>query len=686
MRTSITIIMLVLAFLFLFSYKSFNQLTNKWEFADTTEANFWNYYTINGHLAGFDENSIVVIGGEHHLMKLDKNKYKILKFTNRGKVKTVIYADSTNYSHRFLSIAHPSKKLIVVVGDSAFYQGNFPYGQTTKKWYMYFGQIILSTDGGQTWNKRTIDSNKVFRSISMCDSVNGIILQYDYDNYYNQRDLDSLNNTLLITNDCWDSYRYIYVPKDAGYNHYSWCLTPDTYYLLCQDRETREEFFYITNDGGENWKQSNRFADNIDIQDFVNINNKKMFSAAGREIKKYSPSQEPIIYKSVDGGYSWDECENVYRDIYDDMFIIKSIDFCDSLNGIAVGSEGKILRTSDGGDTWQREYAPFIFLESHKYNYIQNIIYPNKEFAFALWKDNYMIKCENEKTLEKPKFFDITNSEYQSVDKVHVKWTAIQGADYSHFRMDTIVYNRTIDDFDFDNPLLDTIMTDTSIIFQNLEYNRHHKLWVKAINDSVESDWSEYDFITIAYEDQLIPPELLYPAKGSKIDESTVTLVWTKIPLADSYQIEISNSEDDNIITDRVADTIYSLSELIPSTYYYVSLKSYKGQGYSRPKSSFFGTREVLPVYDERLNLYEGLSIVPNPVSQNCYIIVKSEKSTGAIMKLYSILGSRIKSFEYNLIEGENTIPFETENLSTGLYSIEVITSNKVQRGLFVKK
>ncbi len=55
------------------------------------------------------------------------------------------------------------------------------------------------------------------------------------------------------------------------------------------------------------------------------------------------------ILRTTDGGTTWkQQTSGTTEDLYD-------VSFTDSDNGTAVGSDGTILRTTDGGTTWTRQ-------------------------------------------------------------------------------------------------------------------------------------------------------------------------------------------------------------------------------------------------------------------------------------------------------------------------------------------
>src|ERR1035437_8496105 len=58
------------------------------------------------------------------------------------------------------------------------------------------------------------------------------------------------------------------------------------------------------------------------------------------------------IFKTNDGGFTFDFSSNGFG------YWIKSMNFTDAVNGIAVGYSGKILKTTDGAVSWATMVSP----------------------------------------------------------------------------------------------------------------------------------------------------------------------------------------------------------------------------------------------------------------------------------------------------------------------------------------
>jgi photosystem II stability/assembly factor-like uncharacterized protein len=97
-----------------------------------------------------------------------------------------------------------------------------------------------------------------------------------------------------------------------------------------------------TEDGGDNWY----FEGTNDLGEYFDISmqaSRKWIAGGGNYFY-------PRLFASRDSGFPW---EKKYFTLVEGT--INQIDYADSLNGWCVGSEGILLKTSNGGDSWQNE-------------------------------------------------------------------------------------------------------------------------------------------------------------------------------------------------------------------------------------------------------------------------------------------------------------------------------------------
>jgi photosystem II stability/assembly factor-like uncharacterized protein len=98
---------------------------------------------------------------------------------------------------------------------------------------------------------------------------------------------------------------------------------------------------YRTIDGGEQWDSVFTFDSGLLIE--------KLFFAD--ELTGYGVGYGGSIVKTADGGYSWEDLSNSsYPHLYSAYFV-------DVETGWAVGDNGKIIKTNDGGKSWESQLS-----------------------------------------------------------------------------------------------------------------------------------------------------------------------------------------------------------------------------------------------------------------------------------------------------------------------------------------
>jgi len=142
-----------------------------------------------------------------------------------------------------------------------------------------------------------------------------------------------------------------------------------------------DESIFSTSDGGENWTETTislPFGEGISDVFFVDLStgflctNKsnvwKTLDGGSNWNQVSVTTQEPygrsihfvddnigfmiaqeFLYKTTDGGINWTLNYQAETAIY-------NLDFLDSQKGLLVGFNGTILRTSNAGENWTREY------------------------------------------------------------------------------------------------------------------------------------------------------------------------------------------------------------------------------------------------------------------------------------------------------------------------------------------
>jgi len=85
---------------------------------------------------------------------------------------------------------------------------------------------------------------------------------------------------------------------------------------------------------------------------------------------------------------------------------------------------------------------------------------------------------------------------------------------------------------------------------------------------------------------------------------------------------------------------------------------------------------------DNELTNKAALNIYPNPAHDKVALQFFAEGNQAATVNIYSAIGQRILSEKYTTTEGENNLSFDLQNLSNGIYIMELIenTERKLQK------
>ena len=207
--------------------------------------------------------------------------------------------------------------------------------------------LRITKNACKTWDTVRFEPNNLrLNYIYMADSLNGIICGQPY---------PSGDPHLLFTNDGWKSYKAI--PRDSLplelFLFGAYMEGTDTLmFITCKDDRTFVNWSYDkcitwTSDTLNGLQAANPY-----FKRFVKSPTGEYWLAAGLE-NGIGDQSTDVIYRLDKIGGSWTK---VYSGDLEPTFGLQEIAFGDSLNGVAVGQFGKILRTTDGGVTWFQEF------------------------------------------------------------------------------------------------------------------------------------------------------------------------------------------------------------------------------------------------------------------------------------------------------------------------------------------
>ncbi|CAM1335174.1 T9SS type A sorting domain-containing protein [Tenacibaculum aestuariivivum] len=102
-------------------------------------------------------------------------------------------------------------------------------------------------------------------------------------------------------------------------------------------------------------------------------------------------------------------------------------------------------------------------------------------------------------------------------------------------------------------------------------------------------------------------------------------------------------------------------------------------------KILFFFLLITLSSFSQQKSI-DKLVASPNPFTNNTKIFVTSENNQTIILSIRNILGKTVYTKEFEIIKGGNTIPFERNNLKSGMYIYAIQSNSEIISKRFVIK
>ena len=198
------------------------------------------------------------------------------------------------------------------------------------------GIIFKTTDGGLTWEKIKVNTNKQIISINFFNEIDGLCLT---------------SVELLKTNDGGSNWFKVAIPDSflKSSNPYS---TYEFYSFQCPDSNSIKLHYYfgkiyflISDDGGETWSRSVIPKKGMLSYNFLDRNN-------GWLVQYYQTSYTDypnVVMQTTDGGYSWNKILDTLVKIISGL---REVYFRNLNEGIACGDNGVFFRTTNGGNKW----------------------------------------------------------------------------------------------------------------------------------------------------------------------------------------------------------------------------------------------------------------------------------------------------------------------------------------------
>lgn len=181
---------------------------------------------------------------------------------------------------------------------------------------------------------------------------------FDINMYDKDFGVIGISENLLITRDAWETYEVAH--NDSFNTIEGYLLYLDSNNVIMQKKYPFSNQFVKYNIPNDEWSYYSVALEPPEgeeierMYDACFVNDSVMFGCGGQEYGMGQFSND-IIFKSTDKGKHW---EIIYENLVEKTFAISKIAFKDEKNGMAMGGWGKMMETSDGGETWKYHEMP----------------------------------------------------------------------------------------------------------------------------------------------------------------------------------------------------------------------------------------------------------------------------------------------------------------------------------------
>ena len=527
----------------------FAQRVASWEVCDTTHMQYLYDY---GNLFSAASPADIASIGESMTGQFG---HAVRHSTDSGRTWKELFFKEV-FDDEWKSVIHKTAASYIIFGDSNGYLGD---GGNTPQW-RYQPFIMTSTDSGSAWSQVLLDTNSIVSDMAMLNDTYGVASVNHISNVQNALP-SSLADDILVTNDGWKTWQTAHLPATIRSSGMLSCLRAGVFGLVGWSKKDTSYRYYKTFDTGKTWVGGGLLPWGIGQIVFVN---ERLGFAAGYD-REWNGARG-LITKTTDGGMSW-------VTIFDNKIAqsgyggFSYIAFSDSLHGVATGDE--IMQTEDGGDTWVLSVPPF-GVSSNGATTVGTVIMPSANFALAQFGST-LIRYTGKNILEAP-YFRPHDPGPIPIAPTTVAWTSVSGATKYELRLATDPPWPGSGDKYFYQPVLDTIVSDTTFILTQPKPAASYFGWLRSINGPDTSQWRQSGdwfqisdlFTTVIRPGFLLPPVILEPTDGELVT-TPVRVTWNTVYDATSYEVGIVEGAGDYTYW-TVTDTTISLP-VAPSIY-----------------------------------------------------------------------------------------------------------------------
>lgn len=467
--------------------------------------------------------------------------------------KTVVYADQV-LDGAFVDEGH-----YLLVIRNRIYRS---LGQGSFSWIDKY-RMLISTDGGQEWDSVDLPETP-HMTLSMLNNREGLVAIEEEE-----------SGALYSTTDGGVTWSREVMPENVRFLKVL-MVEPSVWAGTGYNREDSTFRFYRTTDRGRTWDVS--LEEVRYMQGCAAVDGHVVFCAG----QKFNGSGNPssyIIRKSTDGGMTWRTVLDTARRYAQ---LLYSVDFADSLNGIAVGNRSSVWRTTDGGESWSEEPPSD---ELGRYGeFLLDVAYPAVNDAMVVSSRTGVMAYRGRQTLAPPVILRPDSNLTDHPVSTTIIWSSIEGASAYDVEIGDTAY--TFDEASntvFDDPWLDTTdVTDTSLTVLLMPRTRY-AIRVRAVSESLTGLWSQVLRLESEGEGKtLTVPRFIYPENGQQNVPVTARFLWSEVPGAVGYDLKIRQTiryPAYHYVFNHIPNTFQTVEEMGADTTYYAALRARDADG-----------------------------------------------------------------------------------------------------------
>ncbi len=259
------------------------------------------------------------------------------------------------------------------------------------------GTVIVSRDGGRKWKKVKVQSKATLRGVHFTDSKHGWICgdgdpDGPYPKGHRVTGRPMKCGTCLITKDGGKKWERVWV--QTNFDLRSIWMASKKVGQICnhggEDHADGDKI--ITGDGGKNWQQKRVYRG---LNDCCWVSESEGWAVGSRVSVGFMGGRGPTspllknksarIIHTTDGGQTW---EPVDAPDIGGMNQLRSVWFVDRKFGCAVGDDGSILVTSNGGRKWT-------LCRKVTDNALYAVCFTDSKNGWAVGEDGIILKTTN---------------------------------------------------------------------------------------------------------------------------------------------------------------------------------------------------------------------------------------------------------------------------------------------------